>query len=88
MIKPEDISQEQAKMLELWDVEYGDAAFFTPERAAYIANQLIASGIVSPRVWVVRSRSTGKLLNQTSRRITKPDNTDDMIFEHWKGQAE
>jgi hypothetical protein len=89
-IKPESITQQQAEQFaELMDVDFG--RFLHDYQAIpvdKIANALIEAGIVSPPVWVARSTVSGKLLNLTCRKSTKPNTGELIEYEHWKGQTE
>ena len=94
MIKPEDISDcmrlyfEQLRDSDGSLIAEKQVVWMTNPQLADVANFLIASGIVSPPVWVARSTVSGKLLNQTSRKFIKTDGGESIKYEHWKGQTE
>ena len=88
-IQPEDVTDQHVAKLESYLKGRHDWVRMSDNaQLALMANALIEAGIVSPPVWVARSTVSGKLLNLTCRKSTKPNTGELIEYEHWKGQTE
>lgn len=56
------------------------------ECIARILNKAIEIGLASPPVWVGRGKLHGQLLHLITWRYDKPEESELLTFEHWKGQ--
>ncbi len=88
-IQPEDVTDQHIKQIKDYlEGQIGWPLMPDNSQLATLANALIKAGVVSPPVWVARSTVSGKLLNLTCRKSTKPNTGELIEFEHWKGQTE
>jgi hypothetical protein len=94
MIKPEDITQQQAeRFAELMDADFG--RFLNDYQAIPVdkfANALIEAGIVSPPVYAIQHNGVntfGLFSNENATTFLKSfRHPEKYAVEHWKGQAE